>query len=157
NKVPVPSLSAAKGATLRYSFPVPAGASNLKISIAGGTGDADLYVKFGAPPTTASYDCRPYVGGNNETCTPTPIQAGTYHIMLNAYAAFSGITLTGSYDLTTNAAPTADFTFQTSAFTVTFQDASRDTDGTIASWQWYFGEKAQGSTARHPTFTYAAP
>jgi hypothetical protein len=36
-----------------------------------GTGDADLYVKFGAQPTAAAYDCRPYGGDSNETCNLT--------------------------------------------------------------------------------------
>jgi hypothetical protein len=34
-------------------------------------GDADLYVKVGAPPTLGSFDCRPYRFGSNETCTVT--------------------------------------------------------------------------------------
>lgn len=34
-------------------------------------GDADLYVKAGSAPSTTSYDCRPYIGGSNETCTVT--------------------------------------------------------------------------------------
>jgi hypothetical protein len=34
-----------------------------------GTGDPDLYVKFGAQPTASSYDCRPYESGPAETCT----------------------------------------------------------------------------------------
>lgn len=36
------------------------------------TADADLYVRFGAIPTTAAYACRPYLGaGLAETCTLT--------------------------------------------------------------------------------------
>ncbi len=34
-----------------------------------GTGDADLYVRMGAEPTTADFDCRPYGGSSNENCT----------------------------------------------------------------------------------------
>lgn len=33
-----------------------------------GTNDADLYVRFGAQPTDAAYDCRPYAGDTHETC-----------------------------------------------------------------------------------------
>jgi hypothetical protein len=99
--VAVGNLSAAQGKQLAYSIAVPAGASNLTISISGGTGDADLYVKFGTPPTLSSYDCRPYVTGNNESCSATTPQTGTYYIMLNAYAAFSGVTLKASYTTST--------------------------------------------------------
>ena len=33
-----------------------------------GTGDADLYVRFGSQPTKEAYDCRPYENGSNESC-----------------------------------------------------------------------------------------
>lgn len=97
NGVAVTGLSAAKNAKLNYTVAIPAGAKNLKIAISGGTGDADLYVKFGAAPTTSSYDCRPYVTGNAETCSFTTTQTGTYYVMLNGYAAFSGVSLKATW------------------------------------------------------------
>ncbi|MGA7439259.1 MAG: protease pro-enzyme activation domain-containing protein [Luteibacter sp.] len=97
NGVAVTGLSAAKNAKLNYTVVVPAGATNLKIAISGGSGDADLYVKLGSAPTTSSYDCRPYVTGNTESCTATAPTAGTYYVMLNAYAAFSGVTLKATW------------------------------------------------------------
>ena len=80
-----------------WTMAVPSGATNLVFSISGGSGDADLYVKFGSAPTLSSYDCRPYLYGNNETCTISNIQSGTYYVMVNTYAAYSGVTLMGSY------------------------------------------------------------
>jgi hypothetical protein len=65
--------------------------------MSGGTGDADMYVKFGSEPTDTVYDCRPYVSGNSETCNIATAQAGTYYINIKGYAAFSGVSLTGSY------------------------------------------------------------
>ncbi len=56
-----------------------------------------MYVKFGSAPTTSSYDCRPYANGNAETCNIATAQAGTYYVMLNGYAAYSGVSLTGSF------------------------------------------------------------
>ncbi|MFC9688197.1 pre-peptidase C-terminal domain-containing protein [Kribbella sp. NPDC056951] len=97
NGVPVTGLSGAQGAVLKYTLAVPAGATNLKFVTAGGSGDADLYVKFGSEPTTSSYDCRPYKDGNDETCTFSTAQAGTYYVMIRGYAAFSGLSLTGSH------------------------------------------------------------
>ena len=76
---------------------VPAGASALKFQISGGTGDADMYVRFGAAPTLTTYDCRPYATGNAETCNITTAQVGTYYVMLNGYSAYTGVTLLGSY------------------------------------------------------------
>jgi serine protease len=40
-----------------------------------GTGDPDLYVRYGAQPTTTTWDCRPYTSGASEQCTLT-IPAG---------------------------------------------------------------------------------
>jgi len=97
NNVPVSSLSGSAGGKVYYSLTVPAGATNLVFTTSGGTGDVDLYVKFGSAPTLSSYDCRPYAGGNAETCTMSPIQAGTYYVMLQGYSSYSGVTLTGSY------------------------------------------------------------
>lgn len=34
-----------------------------------GTGDPDLYVRFGAAPTTSAYSCRPYIDGASEQCS----------------------------------------------------------------------------------------
>jgi len=51
----------------------------------------------------------------------------------------------------TNAAPAADFTFECSDLACTFTDHSSDTDGSIASVQWTFGDgqTGSGSPANH--------
>ena len=82
---------------LSFTMEVPAGATELNFDMAGGTGDADLYIKFGSAPTSSSYDCRPYKGGNAESCAIASAQAGTYFIKVIAYSAFSGVSLTGSF------------------------------------------------------------
>jgi len=97
NGVAVTGLGAATGASLNYTMVVPAGASNLRFVTAGGTGDLDMYVKFGSAPTDTVYDCRPYASGNAETCNIATAQAGTYHVRLKAYSTFAGASLTGSY------------------------------------------------------------
>jgi len=97
NGVPVTGLSGSTGTELQYTLAVPSGASNLAVAISGGSGDADLYVKFGSAPTTSSYDCRPYKSGNSESCSFASPSAGTYYVMVRGYSSFSGVTLTGSY------------------------------------------------------------
>ena len=91
-------LSASTGNSLNYTMAVPAGATNLTFTTSGGTGDADLYVRFGSAPTDTTYTCRPYLGGNNETCTIAAPSAGTYYVRVKAYASFSGVSLVGNYD-----------------------------------------------------------
>ncbi|RYZ40812.1 MAG: peptidase M4 [Myxococcaceae bacterium] len=105
NNVAVTGLSDAAGNNKFYTLAVPAGSTALTFTTSGGTGDVDLYVRFGSAPDSATYDCRPYASGNAETCTITNIQAGTYYVMLNAYSAYSGLTLKGSY---TGGAPTGN-------------------------------------------------
>ena len=85
------------GYSVNYTLTVPAGSSNLNFTMSGGTGDADMYVKFGSAPTDSSYDCRPYKSGNAETCTIAAPSAGTYYVRLKAYSAFSGVSLLADY------------------------------------------------------------
>ncbi|HSP77127.1 MAG TPA: M4 family metallopeptidase, partial [Myxococcaceae bacterium] len=87
------NLSDASGGTSNtFNYPTN-GATAMKFVTSGGTGDADIYVRFGAAPTTTSYDCRPYSAGNNETCEFNPAQSGTYYVMIHAYSSYSGVTL----------------------------------------------------------------
>jgi hypothetical protein len=97
NGVPVTGISGAASSQQYWTMNVPSGASNLVFQISGGTGDADMYVRFGAQPTTSTYNCRPYLSGNNETCTFAAPSAGTWHVMLRGYSAYSGVSLVGSY------------------------------------------------------------
>ncbi len=97
NNVPVTGLGAASGASLAYTVNVPSGSAQLKVTIAGGSGDADLYVRSGSAPTDTVYNCRPYLSGNNETCTINAPAAGTWHVRVKAYTTFSGLSLTAQY------------------------------------------------------------
>ncbi|HET7842575.1 MAG TPA: M4 family metallopeptidase [Xanthomonadales bacterium] len=97
NGVTVTGINQTTGNSVNYTLAVPAGATGLKFVMSGGTGDADMYVKFGSAPTDTSYDCRPYLSGNAETCNIATARAGTYYVRLKAYSSFSGASLTGSY------------------------------------------------------------
>ncbi|SCX96057.1 M14 family zinc carboxypeptidase [Desulfoluna spongiiphila] len=90
-------LAAAKGDWLYHKVLLPSGAANLTISISDGSGDADLYTRFGDKPTQSDYDCRPYKWGNNETCSNAAPSSGATYIGIRAYSAFSGVSLTVSY------------------------------------------------------------
>ena len=97
NGVPITGLAGAASSTQFFTVQVPAGATNLVVASSGGSGDADMYVRAGSQPTTSTYDCRPYKTGNAESCSfATPV-AGTYHVMLSAYSAFSGLSLQASW------------------------------------------------------------
>jgi serine protease len=82
------SGSVAQGQNINYpAFSVVAG-TTFTAAMSGGTGDADLYVRFGAPPTTTTYSCRPYRTGNAETCTLTvPSGTTSAYVMVRGYTA----------------------------------------------------------------------
>jgi len=82
----------------QHSIEISAGASNLTVTMSGGTGDADLHTRDASAPTNSSYDCRPYSAGNNETCTDANPAAGTYYIGVRAYSSFSGVSVAWSYE-----------------------------------------------------------
>ena len=94
---PVSNLSGATGSAKYYRIAVPAGKTTLTVRISGGTGDADLYTRFGSRPTTSTYSCRPYLNGNTETCTISNPAAGDHYIMLRGYTSYSGVTLTATH------------------------------------------------------------
>lgn len=96
NGVPINGLAGSRSQELIYTIDVPANAV-LNVSMSGGTGDADLYVRKGAQPTTNNFDCRPYLNGNNETCSLNSGQGSKYYITLRGYTAFSGASIVASY------------------------------------------------------------
>ena len=95
--VPVTGLAGpgGPGYGLYFILTVPSGATNLTIATSGGTGDVDLYVRYGDVPSEMQWDCRPLLGGNTESCLSVLPAAGTYYILL-AGGAFSGVTLTAA-------------------------------------------------------------
>ncbi|QRO00794.1 M4 family metallopeptidase [Archangium violaceum] len=88
----VNNLSGAKSSNTNYTFVTPSGATAMKFELSGGTGDADLYVKFGSAPTTTSYDCRSAGATTAETCTINGAKQGTYYVLIKGYTAYSGTT-----------------------------------------------------------------
>jgi vibriolysin len=97
NGVALSSLFGGTGTKKYYTLEVPAGYTSLKFETSGGTGDVDMYVRYGSEPSTTTYDCRPYASGNTETCSFTSPQAGTWHVMLYGYASYSDVSLKGTY------------------------------------------------------------
>ncbi|WP_295031228.1 M4 family metallopeptidase [Shewanella sp.] len=139
-----------------YTLDVGAQATDLSFAITGGTGDADLFVKFGEVPSADNYDCRPYESGNEETCSIDSPQEGTYWVMLHAWEAFDGVSLTGSYqggDLP-NEAPVATFEASFAMGNGAFTSTSTDSDGEISDWSWSFGDGASAN-GEYVTHSYA--
>ncbi len=97
NGVPVTDLAGEHGSQRFFKIVVPAGQAQLQVLMSGGFGDADLYIRFGAKPTTREWDFRPYLFGNEEKGTNYDPEPGTYYIMIRGYSWYSGVTLTATY------------------------------------------------------------
>lgn len=83
------SGSVAKNQKIQYQPLSVVGGSSLEVAMTG-SGDADLYVRFGNQPTLTAYDCRPYRNGSAETCViDVPASASQAFIMVNGYQASS--------------------------------------------------------------------
>ena len=114
------AISGATGSSQIWNLVVPAGATGLKFVTAGGSGDADMYVKFNGTPSTTNYDCKSEGSTNAETCNIATAQAGTYSVLIKGYSTFSGASLTGSYSTgggggTQTYSNTADYTIRDNA------------------------------------------
>ncbi len=150
-------LAPARGENLSFTIDVPAGATLLEVDTSGGTGNADLVINFGSTPTRFDNDCIQQGAGNTHNCTITDPAEGTWFIIVRGAAASSGVQLDAYWtaEAAGNIAPTAGFSVATSELEATFTDSSSDSDGSIASYSWDFGD-GNSSTQANPVHTYAA-
>jgi serine protease len=89
------AVSGATGSTADFFIDVPQGATNVKLAISGGSGDADLYVYQGQKATLSKYSCRPYKNGNAEVCEIANPVVGKMYAMVHGYSTFN-TTITGT-------------------------------------------------------------
>ncbi len=97
NGVAVTGIAANAKEQLFYTLQVANNISNLNFSTAGGSGDADLYVKYNSAPTLDSYDCKSATSSSNESCDILNTQAGVYYVMVEAWSDIANVSLIGSY------------------------------------------------------------
>jgi subtilisin family serine protease len=93
---PRTGISGAIGSQRYYAVQVPTGATSLRIATSGGSGDADLYVRYGAIPSTSQYDCVSAGGTNEDACQVASPLPGTYYVMIRGYNSYSGLTLSAT-------------------------------------------------------------
>jgi len=95
--VAVPGLGGPTGSQSIYRIFVPPGTTSLQVTLSGGTGDADLYVQRGSPPTLTTFGCRSWNAGNGESCTFANPQSGTWYVMIDVWTTYAGATLLANY------------------------------------------------------------
>ncbi len=97
NGVLLQGQSGNAGESLLYRIEVPAGARNLRILTAGGSGDVTLYASHDTVPTDADYQVRSQRPGNNETVQVVTPQAGTWYIRVVGVRAFARSSIRASF------------------------------------------------------------
>ncbi|MEM3493779.1 MAG: PKD domain-containing protein, partial [Thermoplasmata archaeon] len=89
---------------------------------------------------------------------PTSFPVGSHTVKLQVRDNYGMISTDFCTLTVANTNPTAAFTFTpenpTTSDTIQFTDTSTDSDGTITSWSWDFGDGTQ-STQRNPTHRYS--
>ena len=89
---PIKDLSGSENSKTYYVFNVDK-ASTVMVSLAGGKGDADLYVRANRKPTTSTFDCRSNRSGNEEMCHLYAQPGVTYYVLLHGYTRYTKLTL----------------------------------------------------------------
>lgn len=97
NNVPLTGRSGTAGSVAYFVLSVPVGQASLTVQTSGGTGDCDLYVRRAEFPTLFEWDGSSTSSGNDESVEIPNPRAGNYYIMLHAFQAYSGVSLTGTY------------------------------------------------------------
>jgi hypothetical protein len=88
-----------------FVITVPSGRTILTAKLTAVYGDPDIYVRYGSPPTTTAYDCRPYsVDPEGEICTHLHPEAGDWYIMVRGFTVSSS-ELTARYEPAFQAMP----------------------------------------------------
>jgi subtilisin family serine protease len=115
-------------------------------------GAAALYLQGspGASPSTVGGALINNASLNRISLHSRSTSGGTPNRLI--YTGFIG---GGGGDPAPNVPPVASFTYACSGLTCSFTDTSTDSDGTISSRAWAFGDGAT-STATHPSHTYGA-
>jgi lysophospholipase L1-like esterase len=94
----------------------------------------------------------------NTQLAKSDVSGDYFHPSASGQARLSDVSWGAGYawgTAPTNNPPSASFTFACTGLTCAFTDGSTDSDGTIASRSWAFGDGAT-STATNPSRTYAA-
>ncbi|MBK7857601.1 MAG: PPC domain-containing protein [Archangiaceae bacterium] len=129
-----------KGQELRYQTAKLA-AGTVTVNLTGASGDADLYVRVGSQPTPAAYDCRPYQGGSNESCTVTLTSAAVVYVSVLGFAAGSSpfqLAISGKTEGSTPPPPPATWSGMSETGTVSKSQEARFSTPTLPAGKYVF-------------------
>ena len=88
-----------------FSIEVPPGQSALRLITREGSGDGDLYARFGNRPTISMFDFVSSQIGNQESIVIPNPESGTWHVMIPASSPYEGLDLVATLDTTVDIEP----------------------------------------------------
>ena len=97
NGVPVAGISEASSAPRLYRIPVPAGTTLLDVTTEGPNGDVDLFLRPDGLASPTAHECRSTTPLSNEQCLIRDPVATDWYVMLDAWSAYSNVTLTAEW------------------------------------------------------------
>lgn len=154
------SFSVSSGAWVFRKIQVPASSTNLAVGMTGpGSGlDADLYVRVTAKPTSSTYNCRPYLSGNAESCSMSNPQAAWWYVGVYGYSGSGTVTITATVTTPApNQPPVASFTHSESGLTTSVNGGgSSDPNGNPLTYSWNWGDGTPAGSGVTASHAYAA-
>ena len=94
---PLGGLALPTGQSRIFRIGVPNGATELRVTVSGGTGDANLYLRPDSLPGFPSgVACAGETPGTSEVCVVPNPKAGTWYLHLAAVQAFQGVALSAT-------------------------------------------------------------
>ncbi|TQV87749.1 collagenase [Aliikangiella coralliicola] len=150
------------GGWLQLATSVPVGLVDvtMQITLRHGSGNADILHKHDSRPTDSDFDYKSDGPTTEETVLVDPVKPGWNYIHIRANQNFSGVTLLTRYIQNgVNVAPSAEangpYTEVVNSAVSFSSSGSSDSDGTIASYHWDFGDNNSSSDA-NPSHSYSA-
>jgi bacillolysin len=120
---------------LRYTLQPVKGGQSLTCTTTCDNGDADLFLRWGAPaevnPYSVKNECRSYSSDSNEACTtgPAPSSETVLHVAVHAYRSFSNLTLVCNARSDPTTAPTYAPTSEAPSIVPTISEAPTSPSG----------------------------
>jgi microbial collagenase len=136
--------------------------ADMQVTLRNGSGDPDMLHKAGGHPSETVFDYSSATStSSDETILVKNVQAGWNYIRVTGKPSFTNVTALARYLPTTgssNVAPTANANGPYSAEVNTGiafnSNGSVDSDGSIASYNWNFGDGSTASTSANPNHAY---
>jgi hypothetical protein len=97
NAQATPKFGGYQGSQKLFAIELPDDADWVTFSMYGGSGDADMYIRWDAPPTANNWDYRPYEEGNNESVSVDFPDGGVVYILVNGYESYANVRLKVTY------------------------------------------------------------